>query len=324
MLVQRLDQRDLAAISGNASASVFMDATDGDPHVLMPALSTMQQSQRKGADMMLAGRFEEAAEHFAQVAGLHADGTAGRAHALRLRATALLRARRYVDALADAHAALACVGQPSADASTDKAFFELVAHSGASGDALAGWQLVGSIHEPRKQHAEAAHALGRAMLLACVGAHEEATLLKSGGASGGGGGGGGGRAAAELRSKVFGSATPSVVANALLQRFLAAAQHAPVVSLPLQVYVTPPPAAPCSPAPRRCGAAGERAGAHGDGAGVPAGAAAALHAVAVETVGERRRRDRGRTRLSFPPTRRWWATRTRCSSRTTTCGTRSC
>ena len=61
--------------------------------------------------------------------------------------------RDKVDEL-DAQAALACLGQPAADPSTDKQFFDHVIHTGASADALAAWQLHGVAYEALGRYPE--------------------------------------------------------------------------------------------------------------------------------------------------------------------------
>ena len=239
-LIGRLDARDLAAL-----AMVELLDPPESAAIDPPPVSAPLQARRKGTDYWLAGDFEQAAAHFLRMAQLYSEGSAARSQALRMRAAALMRLKRFDDALAEGQKALSCLGQPDADPSTDRAFFELVAHRGASADALAAWQLLGVVQEALGRHQEATLSLSRALLLACVSASEEAagapssssasSLPSSAAAARAGGTGAGG---ADRRH--FGSGSPGLAASSLLTHFLSAAARAQTSLLPLQVYVTMP------------------------------------------------------------------------------------
>ena len=113
----------------------------------MPQPSGPAQAKRRATSAWLAKDFSSAADHFGTYAGFHSESTPGRALGLRLRAAALLRAKRFEEAVHEAQAALASLGEPAADPATDKSFFESVLYNGASADALATWQLLGVANE---------------------------------------------------------------------------------------------------------------------------------------------------------------------------------
>ena len=245
-LIGRLDARDLAAM-----AMVELLDPPESAAIDPPPVSAPLQARRKGTDYWLAGDFEAAAAQFLKMAQLYSEGTAARSQALRMRAAALMRLKRFEDALSDGQKALSCLGQPPADPSSDRQFFELVAHRGSSADALAAWQLMGVVQEALGKHQEATLSLSRALLLACVSASEEAaaanatmssaSLASSGGeASGRPGSRAGLSRGAGGERRHFGSGSPALAASSLLSHFLSAAGRAQTSLLPLQVYVTMP------------------------------------------------------------------------------------
>lgn len=240
-LLSRLDARDLAALS-------MVDLLDPPESAAIdpPPLSEPLQARRKGTDHWLARNFDAAAEQFLHMANLYSDGTPARSQALRMRAAALMRSRRFEEALSDANAALQCLGQPAADPSTDRDFFERVAHTGASADALACWQLHGVAQEAMGKYQEATLSISRALLLACVGAAEangsKASPNTAAATSAVDASAAADAAAqrAKRRSELFGSGSPALAASSLLTHFLSAAARAHTSLLPLQVYVTMP------------------------------------------------------------------------------------
>ena len=253
-MLKRLDSRDLAALSDIADLLEPPGAS-----VVVPQPSGPAQAKRRATSAWLAKDFSSAADHFGTYAGFHSESTPGRALGLRLRAAALLRAKRFEEAVHEAQAALASLGEPAADPATDKSFFESVLYNGASADALATWQLLGVANEALGQQAEAAHSIGRALLLASVAAADEATGGVTGGGSGasaaaalkrsgsnasfgsslsllGESGGAGGKGLSGLLH----ASSPALAATGLLTHFLNAAASSPSGMIPLQVYVTLP------------------------------------------------------------------------------------
>ena len=210
-LLDQLDARDVAALSDVAD---LLEPPGASVHPVQP--SGPEAARRKANDAWLARNYQVAADQFGVMAGLHPEGTSERALGLRLRAAALMRCKRFEEAGQEAKAALACLGQPAADPSTDGEFLDLVIHEGASVDALATWQLHGVAHEALGIHDEAAQSFARALLLAAVRASEE---------KGGGGKGG-----------LYGPSSPT----SLLSHFMEAAGRSPATLLPLQVYVCMP------------------------------------------------------------------------------------
>ena len=123
-LLQRLSLTDPVAIDTTAQKEV--EALLKDP--VTPAdLTPAQVARQRGTDAWLGRNYTLAAEYFGELVAMHAAGSSARIQGLRLRGAALLRARHFDEALADARAALAALEQPAADPSTDKLFFDLVA-----------------------------------------------------------------------------------------------------------------------------------------------------------------------------------------------------
>ena len=110
--------------------------------------AAVEKARQRGSDAWLAKNFAASATAYGELAALLTKGGAERATALRLRGAALLRAKQYEEAIADAQAALASLGQPEADPKTDKEFFDLAALAAMreltiSPEALSSWHLHG-------------------------------------------------------------------------------------------------------------------------------------------------------------------------------------
>ena len=110
-------------ISASLSDPIVELDRDVGPRILKPA----QAARVRAADAWLAQNFALAASRFDELANMEEHGSTAHINAVRLRGAALLRAKRFDEALAVAQEALRLLGHPAADLTTDKEFFDLVA-----------------------------------------------------------------------------------------------------------------------------------------------------------------------------------------------------